>query len=356
MAVPFDLRQSKVTGGPVAVVSGVMQVVRISNGTTTNLVPQVSFSEAGTIVYMPASPRPRQSALVWVNRQGVEQPAGASSGAYYQPRLAPDGRRVAVTVGGEDHDDLWLYDLERETWSRFTSEGNNGFPVWTPDGRRLTYVSDKTGRESIYWKPLDGTSAEERLVATDRATFPFSWTRNGVLAFVQSDARTLQNLWLLAVDQKENPRIFLETPFAEGGPAFSPDARWIAYVSGESGRNEIYVRPFPGPGEKVTISTDGGNEPVWARNGREIFYRIGDAMMSVSVSTGPTLNAGRPERLFEKPYDPTQALWANYDVAPDGQRFLMLKAIEQPGAPAQINVVVNWYDELKRLAPPSAGK
>jgi Tol biopolymer transport system component len=301
-------------------------VVRIRNGTTTNLFPQVSFSTAGTMAYVPASARPRQNALVWVNRQGVEQPAGRSGGAYYQPRIAPDGKRVAVTVGGEDHDDVWLYDLERETWSRFTSEGNNGFPVWTPDGRRLTYVSDKTGRESIYWKSLDGTVAEERLVATARASFPFSWTRDGVLTFVQSNARTLQDLWLFRLDQKEKTTPFLETPFAEGGPAFSPDGRWMAYVSGESGRNEICVRPFPGPGEKVTISTDGGNEPVWAPSGREIFYRNGDAMMSVSVSTGPSLKTGRPQ----------------------------VKTIEQQEAPAQINVVLNWYDELKRLAPPSA--
>jgi len=356
MAVPFDLSQSKVTGGSVAIVSGVMQVVRIRSGTSTNLFPQVSFSTSGTMAYIPASPRPRQSALVWVNRQGVEQPAGSSGGAYYQPRIAPDGRRVAVTVGGEDHDDVWLYDLERETWSRITSGGNNGFPVWTPDGRRLTYVSDKTGRESIFWKSLDGTGAEERLVATDRPSFPFAWTRGGVLIFVRSDARTLQDVWLFGGDQKEKRTPFLETPFAEGGPALSPDGRWMAYVAGESGRNEVYVRPFPGAGEKVTISTDGGNEPVWSPTGREIFYRSGDAMMSVSVSTGPTLNPGKPQRLFEKPYEPTQALWANYDVAADGQRFLMLKTVERPEAPAQINVVMNWYEELKRLAPPGAGK
>ena len=174
------------TGAPVAVLSGVMQVARLRTATTTNLVPQVCFSTAGTMAYMPASRRPRQSALVWVNREGVEQPTGVSGGIYFQPRLAPDGRRVAITVGGEDHDDVWLCDLARQTRSRFTSDGNNGFPLWTPDGRRLTYVSDKAGRENIYWKPLDGSAAEERLLASDRSTFPFSWTRDGVLAFVVS--------------------------------------------------------------------------------------------------------------------------------------------------------------------------
>jgi serine/threonine-protein kinase len=351
MAVPFDLARSEMTGAPVAVLSGVMQVARLRTATTTNLVPQVCFSTAGTMAYVPASRRPRQSALVWVNREGVEQPTGVSGGIYFQPRLAPDGRRVAITVGGEDHDDVWLYDLARQTRSRFTSDGNNGFPLWTPDGRRLTYVSDKAGRENIYWKPLDGSAAEERLLASDRSTFPFSWTRDGVLAFVVVDPSTQQDLWVLRLDRRDKPAAFLETPFGEGAPAFSPDGRWIAYASGESGRNEIYVRPFPGPGERVTISTEGGNEAVWSPNGREIFYRSGDAMMSVPVSTGPTLNVGTPQRLFEKPYEASLALWANYDVASDGQRFLMVKTIDQQDAPAQINVVLNWQEELKQRVP-----
>jgi eukaryotic-like serine/threonine-protein kinase len=351
MAVPFDLAQLKVTGGPTAVLSGVMQVSRLRSGTTTNLVPQVSFSNAGTLAYVPAGRRPRQSELVWVNRQGVEHPTGVSGGSYYQPRLAPDGRRVAITVSGEDHDDVWLYDLARETWSRFTSDGNSGFPLWTPDGQRLTYVSDKAGRENIYWKPLDGSAAEERLLTSDKSSFPFAWTRGGALAFVQVHPRTLQDIWIFRLDQRDKPSLFVDTPFGEGAPTLSPDGRWIAYVSSESGRNEIYVRPFEGAGEKITISSEGGNEPIWSANGREIFYRSGDAMMSVSVAAGPTLNVGRPQRLFERPYDPSLALWRNYDVTPDGQRFLMLKTIEQDEAPAQINVVLNWFEELKRLAP-----
>jgi eukaryotic-like serine/threonine-protein kinase len=356
MAIPFDVGQMKVTGAPVAVLTGVMQVTRLRSGTTINLVPQVSFSTAGTLAYVPATSRPRQSALVWVGRDGSEQPTGATGGAYFQPRLSPDGRRVAVTVSGEDHDDVWLYDLARETWSRFTSEGNGGFPLWTPDGTRLTYVSDKGGRENIYWKPLDGSAGEERLISSDRSNFPFTWTRSGVLAFVLVNPRTQQDVWTVRLDQRDKPTPFVETPYGEGAPSFSPDGRWMAYVSSESGRNEIYVRPFPGPGEKVTISADGGNEPVWSPNGREIFYRKGDALMAVPVSTGARLNIGKPQRLFERPYEPTLALWPNYDVTRDGERFLMLKTIEQQTTPPQINVVLNWYEELKRLAPPGAGK
>jgi eukaryotic-like serine/threonine-protein kinase len=353
MAVPFDLGRLKVTGAPVAVLSGVMQVARLRTGSANNTVPQISFSSSGTMAYVPAGSRPPQSALVWVNRQGMEQPAGESRGMYFQPRLSPDGRRAAVTVVGEDHDDIWLYDLARETWSRFTSEGNNGFSVWTPDGRRLTYVSDRAGRENIYWKPLDGSGPDERLRVDDRSAFPFSWTRDGILAYVRVHPQTLQDIWMLRLDRRDKPDAFLETPYGEGAPMFSPDGRWVAYASSESGRNEIYIRPFGGAGEKITVSTDGGNEPVWSRDGRELFYRNGDAMMSVSISAGATLNTGRPQRLFERPYERTLALWPNYDVAPDGQRFLMVKTIDAGETPAQINVVLNWFEELKRVVAAS---
>jgi serine/threonine-protein kinase len=149
------------------------------------------------------------------------------------------------------------------------------------------------------------------------------------------------------------PTPLLETPFGEGAPVFSPDGRQLAYVSNESGRTEIYTRPFPGPGQSVTISTDGGNEPVWSRTGRELFYRSGDAMMAVDITAGPGFAAGRPKRLFERPFESSLTFWANYDVASDGQRFLMVKRLDQNEAPAQINVMLNWGDELKRLVPRS---
>jgi hypothetical protein len=158
---------------------------------------------------------------------------------------------------------------------------------------------------------------------------------------------------MLGLPGDRKPRPFLQTPANEGGPIFSPDDHWLAYVSDESGRQEIYVRPFPGPGGKIPISTDGGTEPMWARNGRELFYRNGDKMMATAVETNPVFAAGKPKLLFEGHYETgIGAFEPDYDVSPDGQRFLMIKASEQESAPTQLNVVLNWSDELRRLAPP----
>jgi Tol biopolymer transport system component len=351
MAAPFDPVRFEVSGTPVAVLSGVMQVRRLRNSTTVTLLPQISFSNSGPMVYVPGNERPRQNALVWIDRSGLEQPTGASGGTYFQPRLSPDGNRMAVTVGGGDHDDVWLYDLARKTWSRFTSEGNNGYPLWTPDGRKLTYVSDKAGPDNMYSRPLDGSGPDERVLASDQPNYPFSWSRDGVLAFVSVSPTSQQDLWTLRPDQKGKPTPFLATPFGEGAPKFSLDGRWLAYVSNESGRPEVYVRPFPGPGESLTISMEGGNEPVWSQTGRELFYRNGDAMMVADITTSPAFAAGKPRRLFEKPLESSLTFWPNYDVTPDGRRFVMVKRLDEDAELAQINVVLNWADELKRRVP-----
>jgi eukaryotic-like serine/threonine-protein kinase len=148
------------------------------------------------------------------------------------------------------------------------------------------------------------------------------------------------------------PQVFLQTPFEEGAVMFSPDGRWLAYSSTESGRSEIYLMSYPGPGGKVQISTDGGREPLWNRNGRELFYRAGNRMMAVDITTQPNFSAGKPKVLFEGKYEATLVSDANYDVSPDGQRFLMLKRSQtEETAPTQINVVLNWHEELKRLVP-----
>ena len=196
----------------------------------------------------------------------------------------------------------------------------------------------------------------ERLTTGARVQNLTSWSGDGqLLAFFEPGTNTQRDIWVLQMSDRK-VQLFLQTPFNEGAASFSPDGHWLAYLSNESGRPEIYVQPYPGPGGKWQISTDGGTEPLWNRNGRELFYRSGNRMMAVQVSTQPTFSAGKPAMLFEKEYAASQfpATGIAYDVSPDGQRFLMVKEIEQSSSATQINVVLNWFEELKRRVP--AGK
>jgi len=249
---------------------------------------------------------------------------------------------------------MWLYDLSRGTLTRFTFEGDfNALPVWTPDGKRIAFGSTKEGQINIFWQLADGSGGLERLTTSDFLNAPLSFSPDGqTLAFQEANPTTGTDIWVLRVsDRKVQP--FLRTPFNEVSPNFSPDGRWLAYVSDESGRFEVYVQPYPGPGGKWQISTEGGSEPVWNHNAKELFYRNGDKMMAVEITTQGGFAVGKPHMLFERQYVRTEAFHVpRYDVSPDGQRFLMLKPVEQEtAAPTQINVVLNWTEELKRLVP-----
>ena len=249
-------------------------------------------------------------------------------------------------------EDLWLLDLTRGTSSRLTAESNTSFPAWTPDGQRLTLASAKEGSYNIYWRPADGSAPDELLLSGSWPNYPFSWSPDGrKLAYVSVNPTTLQDIRVLSVDERGASTPFVETQFREGGPAFSPDGKWIAYVSDESGRFEIYVRPFPGPGEKWPISVEGGNEVVWPRNSRQLFYRAGDAIMAVDIETKPAFSAGKPRKLFDTAYQRSRAMWSNFDASPDGQRLLMVKPENPSPAASHINVVLNWLEELKARVP-----
>ncbi len=181
---------------------------------------------------------------------------------------------------------------------------------------------------------------------------PGSWSPDGqVLAFSELSPTNGWDVWVLKLESDRKPRPFLQTPSNESIPMFSPDGRWLAYESDESGREEIYVRPFPGPGSKWQISADGGTEPVWARSGRELFYRNGDEMMAADIATQPSFSARKPKVLFEGHYESYGPFSSYYDVSPDGQRFLMVKENQQGTSASQINVVLNWFEELKRRVP-----
>ncbi len=279
MAVPFDPQRLTAMGEAVPMVEGVLQ-------SPVTGAAQYSFSRTGSLVYVPGGIQSAQSKLVWVTRNGTEQPLAAPARAYLDPRISPDGRRVAVAIT-EQEAQLWLYDLSRETLTRFTFEGNsNGYPVWTPDGKRIAFASNKEGPQSLFWQLADGSGGLERLAASEDIQTPESWSPDGqLLAFHENNPTTQRDIWVLRMGdpsassgQVRKAQPFLRTPFNESAARFSPDGRWLAYVSDESGRYEVYVQPYPGPGGKRQISTEGGTEPVWSRNGRELFYRNGKKM------------------------------------------------------------------------------
>ncbi len=345
MAVPFDPQSLAATGAAVPVVEGVAQ-------STSNGAVQYSLSDTGSLVYVAGGVQSAQWRLVWVDRKGAEQVLPAPVHAYRYPRISPDGRRVAVTIE-ESEDDIWLYDLARDTLTRLTFQGSfNLGGAWSPDGKRIAFESNKEGPQNIFWQLADGSGGLERLTTSEDTQNPNSWSPDGqLLAFIENTPTTGQDIWMLRMsDRKAQP--FLRTPFNESAPRFSPDGRWMAYVSNESGHYEVYVQPYPGPGGKWQISTEGGTEPVWNRSGRELFFRSGDKMMAVDIGTQPSLTVGKPHVLFAGAYVPTPVTFPDYDVSPDGQRFLMLKPVESAAvAPTQINVVLNWFEELKQKVP-----
>jgi len=330
-AVPFDVESLEVTGSPVLVLSNV-QINSAGYG-------PFSIASDGTLVYI--SPVLTQSELVWVDRQGQTTPVTEAKRGFESPRFSPDGKSLAVTIDNRYREtDVWLYDMARGSLSPLTFGGSSAWPTWTLDGTQVTFGATGYGISTV---PADGSGGPSQLTTVGRIS---SWSPDNVLAYVDSG-----DIYVVAGEGEGQAEPFFVGQFAEAHPMFSPDGKWIAFTSDRSGRNEVYVKPFPGEGSIIPISTDGGVQPVWAANGKELFYRSRDKMMVVSVETEPTVQAGTPKLLFEASY---ASSWlnqtSNYDVAPDGQRFVMVKEIEDQEV-GQIHIVLNWLEELKRLAP-----
>jgi Tol biopolymer transport system component len=334
LAVPFDTDRLTVTGTPVPVVHDV--AVATLGG------PLAAVSRMGALVYTSTSATRRR--LVWVTRQGLEQPATDIERDYSVPRLAPDGRRIAVAADGQ----LWIYDTQRATFTRITTDDTIGasYPLWTPDGTRVLFHTPY----GMQWIDSDGTGRARVIPDTSSNDFADTISRDGdTLGFVRISPETSGDIYRMSLHGEPKPHAVLNTPAYEGGPEFSPDGRWLAYVSNDSGQMQVYVRPVTGPDRRWPVSTQGGRAPKWSRSGRELFYLDGQKMMMVSVPPGPNLTLSSPVLLFEHAYafGPTTTV-ANYDVSPDGQRFLMVK----PAAGSEhLNLVVNWFEELKRLVP-----
>jgi len=361
VAAPFDQKRLEVTGGAGVVLESIRQGVNAANSAGNTYSGQFTFSASGSLVHVPGGVWPDdQFSLLWVDRAGRAEPLRIPPATYIGPRLSPDGGRLVVWAGGFEPDCIWVYDIARGTLSRLTfEETNDHWPLWTPDGSRITFGSEsvESGRQSIVSVRADGSGATEILLTHDSEFLdPASWSPDGqVLAFLQESEAGDRDIWMLP--REGEPWPFIESPFSDGWPAFSPDGRWLAYASDQSGRDEVFVTPYPGPGPKIQVSSGGGNSPAWAPNGQELFFQTSRdsdglrSMIVVDVSTQPTFSAGVAREVFRLDHERTVPI-RNYDVTLDGQTFVMLRDDPRPGEPVtQMHVTLNWFEELKRLAP-----
>ena len=347
-AAPFDLTRLKLTGTPAPVLEGVM-FEPASGGA------RLSCSDTGTLLYSAGDAAGQKGLVVWMNRQGEVTTLLDTEREYGHPRLSPDGSRLALHIFETNKLHLWVYEIQRSVLVRltFSAEGDL-WPLWTPDGKRLTFASFRDGFDSsLYWKPADGSGEVERLTTSEHPQFPTSWSPDGTtLAFEVRADDTVRDIWVFRVGVDGPPEPFLQTPFNETNAVFSPDGRWLAYESDESGTRQIYVRPFPGPGGKWQISTDGGRYPRWPADGNELFYRNGDKMMAAVVNwEGSSLQSQTPRELFATQF--VGLTGYEYDVASDGERFVVIKRPDEEAQPerSQIMFVLNWFEELKAKAP-----
>ncbi len=272
VAAPFDPTRLEITGGPVSVRESVRQGINSANMNWESHSGQFSVSSSGTLVYVPGGIWPDdQTSLLRVDREGHAELLPVPPRPYVSVRYSPDGTRVAIAMLGTRHQGIWVYEISRGAMTPITTGGKADlWPLWTPDGSRLTFSSDRTGSDSIYWIPADGSGSAERLLSIER-TMPASWSSDGqVLAFLKGVGDGDRDVWMLP--HVGEPEPFIESSFNEQWPAFSPDGRWLAYVSNQSGEDQVYVTPYPGPGPRVQVSVDAGSSPCWAPDGRELFF------------------------------------------------------------------------------------
>jgi serine/threonine-protein kinase len=340
LSVPFDLQRMAVTGPETVVLEAVRTEME---GVAPQ--PHAVFSRDGTMVYAQGGAPKNSTRPVWVDRHGKVQPVGMPPRTYRMMSLSPDGQMLAIIIA-DPRTDVWVQDLERGTLTQRTFGAEPEQVTWTPDGKRIVFGSRRNGKRAASL-PRDGVGEPEPFVFG-------SFSPDGRLIATMDGNRGMGlDLWVHPVSGPPASQPFLQTRFTEAGPRFSPDGRWIAYASDESGQYEIYVRPYPGPGDKMQISSGGAQHLVWSRDGKELFYRNGPKFMSVPITLTPDFTAGKPRLLFEGPY----ALVGNqsYDVTPDGQRFLVLEPVEKELAPiTHFNVVLNWFEEVKKKTDPKA--
>ena len=356
-AVPFDLKRLEVTGQSVPAVDGL-------KASPTRGAAQFSFSDTGTLVYVAGSAVSPEVAIYWMDAVGNLAPMRKIPGQYGNPVFSPDGKRMALEISNGNRTDIWVYEWERDTLTRLTTLGEgNIHPVWTPDGKRIVYSSlEKGAQPNLWWIRADGAGAAEQLTESKTEQYPGSLSPDGkVLVLFQLNSDTSWDIMTLPIEGSESsgwkpgqPKPFVDTPFVEVNPAFSPDGHWIAYQSLESGRFEIYVRHYPGPGGKWQISTEGGSFPEWSLNGKELFFRTADRkIMDVTYSaSGDSFRADKP-RLWSPGQFTDRGQSTAFALHPDGKRFAVLKVpgVDEPPAINKLTFIFNFFDELRAKVP-----
>jgi eukaryotic-like serine/threonine-protein kinase len=339
-AAPFDLGSMKLSALPAPVLQGIS--ANLEGG------GQYDVSPNGTVAFLTGQSVEAKNALVWADAHGKLTPLPGTQREYLTPpRLSPDGRRVAVTIVSEGNSDVWILDLARETQTRLTFDtGRDLYPVWSHDGRYLYYTSNRDGKWHILRKLADGTGEEETMASSEIEMDVYSASPDGkLLAYHVLAPDGDPYLMPLSGDRKVRP-LFVSKA-SEGDPVFSPDGRWITYDSDESGRWDVYVRPASGEGGRWQVSALGGEFARWSRDGRFIFYqeRTKAAWRVPVRASGSSLEVGRPERLF----DLTGQLQPDWDVTPDGTRFLLIQteSATLAGGRNMVKLVFNWFEELK---------
>jgi serine/threonine-protein kinase len=357
VAVPFDVGKLELTGPPIPLTEQIL--ASVDTGAM-----HYAVSREGVLAYAPGEAPNAERALVWLDLKGKAEPLAAPRRSYYEPTLSPDGKRVAVTLPGPRNDDIWLLDIQRNTLTRLTFGPAAAIsPLWAPDGKHVVYASERDGKPGLFRKPADGSGSEERLLTASTGTSfpaPESFSPDGkLLIFSQIDPVRQSDIYVLSLDDRK-VQPFLATPFNESGGALSPDGRWIAYQSTESGPESLYVQAFPGPGGKWQIASTGGN-PHWSRDGKQLFFRgLSDAagqtnsFAKVDVTTKPSFAASTPQTLFSVPFGGFRpSVRSVFSVAPDSRRILIVEGGEANQQRNQLNLVFGLTGELKRRAASS---
>jgi serine/threonine protein kinase len=357
-AVPFDPVKLEVVGGAASVVEGINRVGGIN----------YAVCDSGTLAYISGSADATAAArtLWWVDPTGKDEPLAAGAKNYANPGISPDGTKVALSIGEEGNRDIWIWHLARKTLTRLTFDPAIEIsPLWTPDGKRVFFTSNRgEATTGIYWKAADGTGKDESLISVPGHIIrPASWADDGkTMILADWDVKAGNyDIGTMPMEGDRKVRLLLMEKHHEAQPKISPDGRWMAYTSNESGQSQIYVRPFPQvEGGRWQISSTGGDSPLWSKDGRELFYRNQDLVMAVPVKTDPAFSYETPKILFRGTYVGAVFSFISYDftawdISSDGNRFLMMKeptaTTSQAGGPRRINIVLNWLDELKQRVP-----